>query len=277
MNINLDHLLFPQTAIDEYDSTVKRYVYSIQEVNHYRAGSLLVNPNVFGTVILITIPVCFTRYMESNQKRYLVIIGMLYVSLLITLSRISIFSGVVQAAYLTYAYRKRITYYYMFNILLIGSSALVFLYLAFGGFDKFIELRVSGLGLGVRTEIAQYGLSVFASNLLFGIGANCSALLLDTTDFYYTIGNNFHNHWLIVLVELGIVGFSLELIFTIYILFSNGNSRYSILVKSSMCALLITSITNDSYNYYSVKLFIIIMVIIAHNYKSNHSKMNKQS
>lgn len=182
------------------------------------------NPNTLGMLCFMGLPVLIYKYktIKKRIKWWIVFLIILtFIFIIMTYSRASMLAVTVITAFVLYFYNR-----FLFKLgLFIGIIAIIFLILN----PIFLELlRLAENPFSFRDQLLEIGLKAWDKHKIFGTGYGTAHILTGNKFLYfqksfdlYLIGKHFHNIYLEVLAETGIVGFTLFLsLLTSWVVFS---------------------------------------------------------
>ena len=151
-----------------------------------RLGSTVgFHPNAFGSLIVIFSLCCYYKYLETKQKRYLFLLGILFILLLLSKSRSSLFAFLIGFFVLKVLkekkrFKKNLTFVFTFALLVIVMWAFINVPLLYkivgyrlkGMFDIFNSYSSADASTTTRIDFIKIGFEIFLKNPLLGVGLN---------------------------------------------------------------------------------------------------------
>ena len=219
---------------------------------YVRFRGIFENPNTLGLFCFAAQPILFYKYMTSESKSVR-LASMLFVGLsiglaLVAFSRASILAMLIFLVSFSYFYNKK-----FFAVAVVGSLIAGIVLLSS---PLLLELiRLAEDPFSHRDKLWNIGVDSWKANKAFGVGYG-TAGLITSNEFVlvqkgltsYWLGSHFHNIYVEVLCETGLIGLGLFLL----ILFSIGHKTLY-LIKSSTGKERVLSVC-----YFSLLLAVII-------------------
>lgn len=187
-----------------------------------RFKGIFFNPNELGMILFVSLPI-FCYYLLISERKInkvlnFVVILLMFIITIFTFSRASMLGMFISIMVILYYSKKK-----WFRIFLVAS--LVFSIVILSSPVAMQILRLSDNPLTYRDKIWEAGLSRFADQKIIGNGYGTSKqlmsnrLLLREYDINeWQLGLHFHNIYIEVLCETGIIGFVLFLSFLICVM-----------------------------------------------------------
>jgi O-antigen ligase len=219
--INLDKLVVaPLTAGQGKFNGINIYGQVGGAQNIYRINALTGDPNHLGVMLCVPLLVLLPRYLadrRGNRRLGLLLVFMLIVQTL-TLSRSGALGDIVGLLVLAPTILPRLPRPRTL-LLAVGAplAALLALYASSGFVRTVVSSRTNVQGHGVQTHFEFYSLvqPALEPHPLFGMGYNTFAVFYQ----FLTGKSDFgpHSFWVATLVETGVVGLALYLVFFAWI------------------------------------------------------------
>jgi len=242
------------------------YLSILHDYHNWRIDSLYTNPNAFGIMSALIFLLLF--YMNSNLhnlKFYKnLFLFVLFIGILISGSRMSLlllFVGI----FFKYVSIKSLMY-------LISSLGITLIFLLF-----FLDLEIVYEIFNKRIEIWTAAIEIFKDNSLVGIG---TGMFQKTAEVHIedTIKENIwglHSMYLWLIIETGIVGMVIYVIFIIRVLQININSEG---YRKILLLILLSQTTEfflDHVEYFQLFFYFIIAIIAKEYYIKERNKYEK--
>lgn len=199
------------------DDVKQRVLGLMIERNNYRLIGTIEDPNFF--VLFNTI---FFFYYLTRPRNRINNIGLILcsITILLSLSRGGFFAIVFPLLFYVKKYYKRVNYKKIVLIILaVITLNIILAYILDFNYIRVFTIRLLNIfsdGGSGRINLWKNGLEVFGENPLFGIGINN---FRSYNINIYGDSRYLHNTYLQILVETGIVGFSIFLVFVYLFLF----------------------------------------------------------
>ena len=236
-------------------------LFMIAERNRY--GGEINNLNAFGKSLALSSIICLYYITDRKNKLYYVLYFITLFIILTTKSKSSLLIfiiGTVLYLYLFYSKKKIIIYPLLTILIYLIVSTIIANINSFGDtFYRFINVS-ENMSTLTRLEFNREGLSLFTSAPFFGHGIGSSNSL-------NTMGSYYHNNFIQMLVELGVLGFMFYYIWLLFItiqLWKLRANAFANLLFVIMFVLLVADLTNTTYyhkiNYlwYSIGMLYVI-------------------
>ena len=243
-----------------YSSGIVSVVGIVEEITHFNLFSLLTseplnyNPSRFGILRILTfsshtivygvylmfcLALClyFMQFVSAKQKRkYQVIYGLLWINLILTLSRSIIILTIISQLMILYFCGVRKLFSIMFRLIIVGSVGIIVLSLISSEFlriisyiwymilavfdDRYVSMISGAFGndnlnaVGNRVDLYKWVAESMNNHWLLGNGMNASFNYgYLTTNGLYTwtqYKTSIEVHWLDILFRYGLVGLCTE-------------------------------------------------------------------
>lgn len=218
-----------------------------------RAETIIDN-NLIGRMLALGAIVCLFFYLEKKNILYLVALSLLAVLIVILKTKgglLSLGIGCVILLFVKYYTVGRMWRYLGIVLLLVflfiaGLNSGIFgdAFIRFEGMFSFFKSRDSVYddSTYLRLYYIQYGLQLIKNRPLVGYGIGAANYLLQ--------GSYFHNNYIQLLVETGMIGFTLfygMIIWLLRKLWKNRQNEYCMLFFSLMAVLMLSDISNTTY------------------------------
>jgi len=267
--INLDKIVWSLISYNidiESFNMLETGVIGINDFLFYRVGSFLGNPNAFASVLVIAISFMSISYFENDRKIYLMGLFIMIMALLFTVSRSGILGLVISFTLMFIIYFKEVVRKHKIKIaFLIAICSLAYLLFS-SEILNMLRLDPTSSILGSRSELYLNGLEAFSNRPIFGYGLNNSPLVLDNYDIVNIVGRDFHNYYLTILIEIGLIGLILHVVFFIYMILNfKRENVFSVTLSIALIALLFINLFNSTlsnpYIYFFIYLFYAMSVL----------------
>lgn len=178
-----------------------------------RLVSSFLDPNFVATFLNICLSVNFYLYYKFKKSKYLILGGVLLITLFLTFSRSGYLMFLIQFLGVSFLYSKK--------ILVAGLLLIVLLFLSVPQFNE----RIKGAFLVDKSAIERIsswknGYIIFRENPIFGVGFNNLKIILDSQNLLKSFENEsthssagVDSSFLFVLATTGILGFVLFFVF----------------------------------------------------------------
>ena len=187
-----------------------------------RFSGIFFNPNELGVILFVSLPI-FCYYLLTSKRKInrilnFIVTLLIFIITIFTFSRASMLGMFISIMVILYYVKKKwfrifLVAFIVFSIVLLSSPVTMQI------------LRLSDNPLTYRDKIWKAGLSRFSDQKIIGNGYGTSKqimsnrLLLRKYDINkWHLGLHFHNIYIEVLCETGIIGFALFLSFLIFVM-----------------------------------------------------------
>ncbi|MBO8157759.1 MAG: O-antigen ligase family protein [Bacillaceae bacterium] len=275
--VNLIYYFFGVLAVNfDFHGNKEYYFGLLLDRNSPRLTGLYSDPNI---LILSLIPFLF--FLLSNTKSKINKIGLviILINVLLTLSR----GGYIAIAFGIFIYiilspfkeKIRLISISIFWLIISLFTTRIFfniniLSLISSRFNAIFEDNATG-----RFEIWVNGIELFKKNPLFGIGAfNFRQYNL----YFFGDGHYMHNTLLEILVEGGLIGFSLYLLFLVAIFRNiiklyNLNRKYSYIIATYFSVIISMMNISVLINEFILLFFVLVTFFVIKEYSNNVKKI----
>jgi len=267
--VDLNQIIWPLISYNadmEVSTALTAGVIGNEQITWYRVGGFLGNPNAFASVLIIALSFMWASYIKYKSKLYLIGLFIISLSLLMTLSRSGLLGFSILFVIMSVIYIKRQVFNVFKLALLLASIILIILLLFSDEVYSFISLRFFEVGLGPRADLFLAAVQSISESPILGYGYNNSPLVLDNYDVVSIAGRDFHNYFLIKLVELGLFGFIVHIIFLTYMVLQlNHKDLFNFSSIVALIALLFMNVFNNTlsnmYTYFFIYLLYAVSII----------------
>lgn len=267
--IDLDKIIWPAISYNfSIENTLLDPLGGKDYIDFFRAGSFYGNPNSFAAFLILGFSMSITFFIFSKNRKYLYLALIIFLSILLTLSRSGL-GGAFIVLFLTFIFYIKIlarSYKKYLMISLIGLIAPIIYFYEYTNilFARLNNFNISSMFSG-RSDIWSAGISVIDKNPLFGYGHNNMPQTLDYYAATAYAGRDVHNYFLESIINYGIFGLLVVLSLWLYILsFFRLKNAISSSVSFSVITLLIMATTTNSivqaYIYFPLILFFVLSI-----------------
>ena len=217
----LDHLVLSPLT-DEVRSGINVFG-AVAGVNVYRANALMLDPNHLGIVLIVPLLVLLPVYLRLERGHRLraplaVLLSFLVLAELATLSRSGLLGLGVGLLVLALPYRRLLlSARFLAPTAVIGAVVAVVVAQRAGFFANVLQARTNLAGGSTRVHLELYELvpPVLQARPLFGLGINTFSAYYE----FVTGKTNWgpHSYYIALLVETGIVGALVFLVYLVYL------------------------------------------------------------
>ena len=271
--VDIDQIIWPLISYNvdmEISTALTSGVIGDEQITWYRSGGFLGNPNAFSSVLIIALSFMWSSYIKYKSKLYLIGLFIISLSLLMTLSRSGLLGFFILFVIISAIYIKRHVLNVFKLALLLASIILIVLLLFSDEVYTFISFRFSEVGLssiiGPRVDLFLAGVQSISESPIIGYGYNNSPLVLDNYDVVSIVGRDFHSYFITKLVELGLFGFIVHIIFLTYLVLQlNHKDLFNFSAIAALIALLFMNVFNNTlsnmYTYFFIYLLYAVSII----------------
>jgi O-antigen ligase len=277
VGVDLDRLLWPALSynLGEDYTFLSDQAFGVGGTVFYRAGGFAINPNSFAAQLACVIPflTLSALYRRRSYMLWMVPAMLAMLSLLLTVSRSGMLAVGIAGFLLLLGQFHRIVMLYKLPIIVVGI-VLTAVGIAYG--DELMTVLGTRLNqqnnygflLGKREDLFRIGIQTVADNPLFGVGHNNSPLqLYHFPQVLALTGPDFHNFWLIKLIELGVVGFSAYLFIHLFILWrmwrAHPRNIYAKGLFYTLIGLSVAAFFNNNLAVTSIQLLVFVFFCVA--------------
>jgi O-antigen ligase len=254
------------------------------------------NPNAFGSICAILLPLSLWRSLETKKQGDLLLFLMMFIGLLLSASRGSMQAAATGLGYFIYRHSKKYKPLVFFSSI---SCILILFWVIEVLIKEFFKLYIRAETipvLGGRLEVWPLALNFFADRPIFGYGFGTEEQLLPLKGITHILkgttrlifekhfGLYVHNAYLGMLLQLGIVGFILFFVPLFILLFKELSLRRDSPIPSLRYALqasLMAGLTVAFYEsfIYSVgntvafPFWIIVMLLVFCRYQDKEKNI----
>ena len=190
-------------------SYLKLFIHPAQAFKLGRFAGIFGNPNTVGMTFSILLPLSIWQYFDTKKKAALFLFFLMLIGILLSASRSSINAMVVSMGYFIYArsekYRPLVFFFSMSFILILAWIIETLLKQFFINYFR-VETIPTAAG---RIEFWSIGLGLISSRPIFGYGFGIEEKLFSLKHIigYEGVEIHFHNSYLGMALQLGIIGF----------------------------------------------------------------------
>jgi len=270
--INLDRIVIgPLTAGQGHLNGINVYGTVSGNQSIYRVNGLTGDPNHLGVMLCVPLLVLLPRLLTDvrGQRRLLALMGFLFLVQVLTLSRSAALGDIVGLAVLAPTLLARLPRPRTLALIVgVPVGAFLLLYSTSHFVRTVVSSRTNVNGSGVQTHFQFYSLvqPALDPHPLFGMGYNTFAVFYQFLTGRSDYGP--HSFWVATLVETGVVGLSLYLVFFGWILACAFMMRETpdpdrrLLANGMLAALLGTAAANFFYLTMNFDYFYVVLLLV---------------
>jgi O-antigen ligase len=263
MKYGIDLDLYVSSKIPFFQETAREFESQGYGVT-YRLSGLPGDPNVHASYAMTALPLIYYFVIERRQWFYAMLGMVVIFSVILSLSVSGSIACLVSTVVFIFIFFKKKDILKIISIVLVVSIPVLSIYFMYEEEVSALastKLNPEGSGLG-RYEIVMQSLTIFRDNPL-GVGSGCYAPAYERA--FHIPKYNPHNSWIAILVELGIIGFLVQIFFSIYIFvraFKAKNALGKILI-STYTGICIAALGYSSLNLFFTQFIITLLFTVS--------------
>lgn len=220
-------------------------------------GSGFPGVNASATYAVTVLPLIIMGYFK-RQYLNIVIGTIVLIGMIITMSRTGLVSIIVALIVLVILFRMKL----LKSIKTLSLILIPLLWIGYKWWSYISEIMKYRIHMdSSRLELWEGGIKLFLNNPILGTGAgNYSIARSSLSQHMYTV-ESLHNSWLQMLVELGIVGFTIVLLYYGFIIKTvyKMNSLYSKIFIATLIGLFVGGLFNQFFDLFYYQYFVCLL------------------
>ena len=275
--IDLDSIIWPMISYNYiFENSLLDPLGGEGHIDFFRAGSFYGNPNAYAGFLILGFSMSTIFFIFSKNKKYLFLALIIFISIVLTLSRSGLLGALIILFLISIFYIKSLIKRYK-KYLIVVFIGLITPIIYFYEYTKILFVRLNNFDIsamfGGRYDIWSAGISVIDNNPIFGYGHNNMPQTLDYYAATAYAGRDVHNYFIESIINYGIFGFLVVVSLWFYVLsFFRVKHPISSSVSFSIIALLMMSMTTNTivqvYIFFPLVLFFVLSIYTPNKSKS---------
>ena len=236
-------------------------------------GSGFPGVNASATYSVTILPLLIVGYYKRKLFN-LTAVGLVLIGMIITMSRTGVVSLIASLFFLFLTLRSKM----IGSLKTLVLALIPVLGLGYKWFEYINEILKYRTHMDYsRFELWKGGLQLFLHNPLLGTGAgNYSIARSSLSQFMYTV-ENLHNSWLQILVELGVVGFTIIVLYYVFIIKTvlNIKGPNSYIYIATLLGLFVGGLFNQFFDLFYYQYYVCLLFAIITLDNREHVSVNK--